>query len=1214
MVRVARWVLISFLGVMMVVAAGGGAGSSLGAPAGAAVPTAHPGQIATPAAVPTEWGEPGRVAGESRYATAAAIARRSFPEPFAAGEGVVYLARGDVFADALAGGVLTDGPVLLVRACGALPPAVRAEIDRLDPARVVALGGPEAVCDEALTTAADGRETSRLAGETRYGTAAEIAEHAFPDDPIAEVYLATASDSAPDAVAGGALTAGPILLIRPNGGVPAETMRQIARLDPHRVVALGGPVAVPQSALERAGTGREMGRLAGQDRYGTASAIAGHAFPRDVTVVYLARGDLFADAVAAGSLVDGPVLLVRGGCGAVPGAVSRWVSQKNPRHVTALGGPDAVCEDTLQAVSDLVTAPTDRVELAPSTEVLTPDELDQVNSFDPDTGDLVFGNDEASLASLTEGDIVVAGYTDEVPTGFLRRVEDITVTDSTYELATSEVELPQAVTDTGGSPVGGEATLVASYVEVAEDVEVVDGLVPAAGRQTPPSSVSAAAVEVKLEHTLRLRKQWKASTGDTQANFVGTGTANVDASVKVGGELVTDLSIARFALDELLIKAEPTAEAQVTANITGELEGDARAELGEITRIWHVQVGPVPVVMVEKTDMTLQATLGTSGDFGVVSGIKASSAIGIHYKNGSVSPILTSTGTATSPSLTGETSAHVSLNVGPQTDIRAYGVAGLTGRSGPWAQAKMTMTAGDPLGCTLKAGLEATLNAVAGINILGLTAQLERGRDVRVTLLDEELCRDTTPGDVTITTTRLPQGIIDEPYVAQLRASGGSSPYTWRLTGGTLPAGLTLAADGRLSGTPTRAGDHNPVFTATDQRGESSNATLALQVLGGVTLPFPGGGTPQAFTTPSGGHPTARVGGDGRLYLHDGPDAGTRLGRDGVRDQFTYDEVGYSSVNSWASDGTMFQFEDLGDAVRARRDGESLWENSALDQFFATGFGIDYGIAHSDMYTVDRTTGELQSRFVRGGTWGRRSTGQARATDTRVAIETDSDQLQWFDRATMTPLAAASEWYVNRVALFDDASGLRVTNDSDTGRSTVHFYSSDGVEFADVEIPTSGPASVYPAGSRIFVVERLPGMRTARAWVATSDGQVSSVGHVPSSSGYAVGASENGVLITQDDWDVMCSPDSSVRYCSRAELFLTDASGESSSIFRPSANGRESAYISWASIGFGQVWVGWGRKSHETGNREEFITSIPVTVEGDPRYHSHMLGTWRSTD
>ncbi len=109
------------------------------------------GQAATTGTPPPAGGrETGRLAGPTRIATAGAISQAQFPD----GAEVVHLARADDFPDALAGGTLTDGPILLVPSCGPLPPEVAAEIARLDPDRVLALGGPAAVCDAVLAEAA----------------------------------------------------------------------------------------------------------------------------------------------------------------------------------------------------------------------------------------------------------------------------------------------------------------------------------------------------------------------------------------------------------------------------------------------------------------------------------------------------------------------------------------------------------------------------------------------------------------------------------------------------------------------------------------------------------------------------------------------------------------------------------------------------------------------------------------------------------------------------------------------------------------------------------------------------------------------------------------------------------------------------------------------------------------------------------------------------
>ncbi len=57
-----------------------------------------------------------------------------------------------------------------------------------------------------------------------------------------------------------------------------------------------------------------------------------------------------------------------------------------------------------------------------------------------------------------------------------------------------------------------------------------------------------------------------------------------------------------------------------------------------------------------------------------------------------------------------------------------------------------------------------------------------------------------------IETAYLPAGRISRAYNLELQRSGGMSPYNWFLVSGTVPAGITLAPQGILSGTPTETG------------------------------------------------------------------------------------------------------------------------------------------------------------------------------------------------------------------------------------------------------------------------------------------------------------------------------------------------------------------------------------------------------------------------
>ena len=62
------------------------------------------------------------------------------------------------------------------------------------------------------------------------------------------------------------------------------------------------------------------------------------------------------------------------------------------------------------------------------------------------------------------------------------------------------------------------------------------------------------------------------------------------------------------------------------------------------------------------------------------------------------------------------------------------------------------------------------------------------------------------PLPLAITTTSLPAGTAGKAYSATLVATGGTTPFTWSLTSGTLPAGLSLnPATGAITGTPSAA-------------------------------------------------------------------------------------------------------------------------------------------------------------------------------------------------------------------------------------------------------------------------------------------------------------------------------------------------------------------------------------------------------------------------
>ncbi len=87
------------------------------------------------------------------------------------------------------------------------------------------------------------------------------------------------------------------------------------------------------------------------------------------------------------------------------------------------------------------------------------------------------------------------------------------------------------------------------------------------------------------------------------------------------------------------------------------------------------------------------------------------------------------------------------------------------------------------------------------------------------------------PGPLSITTTSLTGGKVAVSYTATLKANGGVPPYTWSITAGTLPPGLTLSAStGQLSGTPSVAGTSNISVTVTDRTTATVTVPLSLTI------------------------------------------------------------------------------------------------------------------------------------------------------------------------------------------------------------------------------------------------------------------------------------------------------------------------------------------------------------------------------------------------
>lgn len=102
------------------------------------------------------------------------------------------------------------------------------------------------------------------------------------------------------------------------------------------------------------------------------------------------------------------------------------------------------------------------------------------------------------------------------------------------------------------------------------------------------------------------------------------------------------------------------------------------------------------------------------------------------------------------------------------------------------------------------------------------------------------------PTALTITTTSpLNAGTVGTALSQTLTASGGISPYSWAVSTGSLPAGLSLSTGGVLSGTPTTEGTSTFTISVTDSATPANTASKSF------SLTVAAAGSPLTITTSS---------------------------------------------------------------------------------------------------------------------------------------------------------------------------------------------------------------------------------------------------------------------------------------------------------------------------------------------------------------------------
>ncbi len=400
--------------------AGGSVGQWLATPPGPAVtgvPAPLPGNlaaiagafqadIAAPALVAnfTAADTSKRIGGLDRYQTAAKIAAYNGCNTS------IVLASGQNFPDALAANYLASrfGGSILLTAQNSLPAATADAIRQLGAQTVYVIGGTGAIsesvvnilrntkqyeCGGTVTTGQGNLQVIRIGGADRYATANAVNQTAaaLGGNPVGRVQtkfgqsskltaVVASGENYPDALAAGPMvvaganntTGGPLpLILTTSGSLSPSAVSTINALGIQQVIIVGGTGAV-SSTVETAlqGLGLTTIRLAGADRYETATAIADFEYAGSPTAsttgtydgglgftgqtAYLATGQLFPDALAGGTLAgydQSPILLTT--TASLSAATGTWLTANATQidTVIAFGLGGAVSQAALDAAN-----------------------------------------------------------------------------------------------------------------------------------------------------------------------------------------------------------------------------------------------------------------------------------------------------------------------------------------------------------------------------------------------------------------------------------------------------------------------------------------------------------------------------------------------------------------------------------------------------------------------------------------------------------------------------------------------------------------------------------------------------------------------------------------------------------------------------------------------------------------------------------------------
>ncbi|WP_198137590.1 Ig domain-containing protein [Terriglobus sp. TAA 43] len=227
-----------------------------------------------------------------------------------------------------------------------------------------------------------------------------------------------------------------------------------------------------------------------------------------------------------------------------------------------------------------------------------------------------------------------------------------------------------------------------------------------------------------------------------------------------------------------------------------------------------VSSGTLPPGLTLHSDCTFVGTPTSAGTFSV--------NVSVHD---SASPV-NSTTAAVPITILGATSSLILTGPANATVSTPYsGAISVTGGTAPYTCVKNSGSL--PAGLTMAANCAITgTPTTAGTSTFNVTATDSASPAQTGTA---NIVMTVNPISPLSLTGGLPNATLGVAYTQTLQATGGLPPYTYTVTSGSLPAGLSLnGTTGVVSGTPTAVGASSLTITATDSQSTPQQASLPL--------------------------------------------------------------------------------------------------------------------------------------------------------------------------------------------------------------------------------------------------------------------------------------------------------------------------------------------------------------------------------------------------